>query len=79
MQTILTPSIVGYLHINFLDLWSLWTYLLYIAVAGYVLNFVIISDEHEPPLPDDVAEKYRELIEGGGSSDAEIEQQGSYI
>ena len=48
-------------------------------MAGYVLNFVIISDEHEPPLPEDVAEKYRELIEGGGSPDAEIEQKGSYI
>ena len=39
----------------------------------------IISDEHEPPLPEDVAEKYRELIKGGGSPDAEIEQEGSYI
>ena len=78
MQTILTPSIVSYLHIYS---WSLWTYLLYIVVACYdiVLNFVIISDEHEPPLPEDVAEKYRELIEGGGSPDAEIEAQGSYI
>ena len=45
-------------------------------MAGYVLNFVIISDEHERPLPEDVAEKYRELIEGGGSPDAEIEQKG---
>ena len=50
-----------------------------IAVAGYVLNFVIILDEHEPPLPEDVAERYRELIGGGGSPDAEIEAQGSYI
>ena len=39
--------------------------------------YVIISDEHEPPLPEDVAEEYRELIEGGGSPDAGIEQQGS--
>ena len=65
---ILTPSIVSYLHIN-----------LYITVAGYVSNLVIISDEHEPPLPEDVAERYRELIEGGGGHDAEIEAQGSYI
>ena len=77
MQTILTSSIVSYLHS--LDLWSLRTYLLYIAVAGYVLNFVIVLDEREPPLPEDVADEYRELIEGGGSPDAEIEAQGSYI
>ena len=44
-----------------------------------MLNFVIVSDEHEPPLPEDVAEEYRELIEGGGSPNAEIEQKGSYI
>ena len=43
------------------------------------LNFVIISDEHEPPLPEDVAEEYGDLIEGGGSPDAEMEAQGNYI
>ena len=33
----------------------------------------------EPPLPEDVAKKYRELIEGGGSPDAEIEATSNYI
>ena len=71
MQTLLTT----YLHINFMEPQDR-AYLLYITVAGCVFNFVNIS---ELPLPEDVAEKYRKLIEGGGSPDAEIEGNGSYI
>ena len=41
-----------------------------------VLNFTF-SDEHEPPLSEDDAKKFGELIEGGGSPGAEIEQQGT--
>ena len=72
----LYSHLASYLHINSFGLMEpLDIFTVYLCDW----LFVFISDEHEPPLPEDVAEKFRELIEGGGSPDAEIEQQGSYI